>query len=94
MGVDAENFLESIYDSVIESNSTQIESEVRNKNNDDIESDKKNNFHESVGKVEVDEDRRIIEAMIQPCIEKILAEIYKEALHRKSESDLLARYYH
>ena len=39
MGVDAENFLESIYDSVIESNSTQIESEVRNKNNDDIESD-------------------------------------------------------
>ena len=34
------------------------------------------------------------EAMILPYIEKFIAEIYKEALHRKSESELLARHYY
>ena len=36
----------------------------------------------------------IDEAMVLPCVEKFLAEIYKEALHRKSESELLARHYY
>ena len=92
MGVDAENFLESIYDSVIETKSSS-DAEMT-KNGDGEESkDADGCLVKNAVKAQLDEDKRVLEERIQPCIEKILDAIYKEALHRKSESDLLAQFY-
>ena len=96
MGVDAENFLECIYESAIETKNHNLNSNDAKPNHNadnDADDDGSISLIQSVVKVELDEDRRVIEEMIQPRIEKILDAIYKEALHRKSESDLLAQYY-